>query len=186
MAPPKPGTSAATGTIDERRDGDQRADRRAGRRPRRATRKRRHEAVKLNSALRKATPSAKPPTISAADAGWPSSSTSATSTAVRQHRRDRGTASRGAAMAPRHAGVVAAMLMASCAADRASLRRACLRAEAERLLQVVPLGARGFDRAAAHWRSIRPSSRHRGARPCGRAVRDSTNQSVAAQWPVLQ
>ena len=38
--------------------------------------------MKLNSALRNATPSAKPPTISAAEAGWPSSSTSAISTAV--------------------------------------------------------------------------------------------------------
>ena len=40
--------------------------------------KRRHDAVKLNSALRNAAPSAKPSTISAAEAGWPSS----------QHQRD--------------------------------------------------------------------------------------------------
>ena len=46
-----------------------------------------------------------------------------------------------------------------------------LRAEAERLLQVVPLGARRGKRAAAHRRSTRPSSRRRAARPCGRALR---------------
>ena len=43
---------------------------------------RRHEAVKLNSVLRNAMPSAKPSTISATAAGWPSIITSAIITAV--------------------------------------------------------------------------------------------------------
>ena len=102
-----------------------------------------------------------------------------------QHRRRSGTASRGAATRAAARASVAAeahgicQLMIGPAAGGS-------RAEAERLLDVVPAGARRRDRTAAHRRSIRPSSRRR-ARTSGRpSISDSTNQLVAAQWPVLQ
>ena len=80
MAPPKPGTSAATGTIAAAAMAmSSRPPRNPSAWPR--TISRRHDAVKLNSVLRNAAPSAKPSTSSAAAAGWPSTSTSATSTA---------------------------------------------------------------------------------------------------------
>src|SRR5262249_22506312 len=81
IAPPNPGTSAATGTITTAATAiSSSAPMRPPASP--LTRKRRHAAVNENSVLRNATPSAKPRMISAADAGCPSGPTSATSTAV--------------------------------------------------------------------------------------------------------
>src|SRR5256885_10027160 len=81
IAPPKPGTSAATGTMTvEATAMSSNTDSSPPASP--LTRKRRHAAVNENSALRNATPSAKPRITSAAEASCPSSATSATSTAV--------------------------------------------------------------------------------------------------------
>src|SRR5438874_1656362 len=81
IAPPKPGTSAATGTITVAATAINSS---APNNPLASpwTRKRRHAAVNENSAFRNATPSAKPRITSAAEAGCLSSATSATSTAV--------------------------------------------------------------------------------------------------------
>src|SRR5207244_6987566 len=86
-------------------------------------------------------PSAKPPTISAADAGCPSSQTSATRTAAPSPAALRNSQSRCGASA---AGVSAVVLMISIL--RPIRKRSGT--EAELLLQVIPLGARGGKRAA--------------------------------------
>src|SRR5947209_2626169 len=81
IAPPKPGTSAATGTITIAATAISSST--ASNPPASPfTRKRRHAAVNENSAFRNATPSAKPRITSAAEAGCLSSATSATSTAA--------------------------------------------------------------------------------------------------------
>src|ERR1043166_1965185 len=137
IAPPKPGTSAATGTITVAATAiSSSAASIPPASPR--TRNRRHAAVNENSALRKAAPRPKPRTSSAADAGCPSSATSATSTAVASTAAMRnGQSSRGGAAT---AGVSrAAILMRGVV---------WLRPEAELLLQVIPLGARRGKRAA--------------------------------------
>src|SRR5215467_851052 len=102
-------------------------------------RNRRQAAVKLNSALRKATPSPKPPRISAADAGCWSSNTSATRMAVAPRASPRNRRSIRTA-AP---GSDAAKL----AVDMETPERRS-GSEAKRLFQIVPLRARGFNRAA--------------------------------------
>src|SRR6185436_3662728 len=77
----KPGTSAATGTITSAATAvSSSAPSIPPASP--LTRKRRQAAVNENSVFRKAAPSAKPRTTSAAEAGCPSSHTSTTSTAV--------------------------------------------------------------------------------------------------------
>ena len=76
IAPPKPGTRAATGTTATAATAiSRKAPTRPPASPR--TMNRRQAAVKLNSAAKNAMPSAKPSPIRAADAGCPSSSTSA-------------------------------------------------------------------------------------------------------------
>ena len=106
--------------------------------------KRRHDAVKLNSALRKTTPSAKPHSSSPADAGCPSSSTSATRTAVASTAAARnGQSSRGTVARTVGSAVAAVMDVAI------GMRHALgITGRADRLLEIVPARARGFDRPA--------------------------------------
>src|SRR5262245_55717249 len=133
MAPPNPGTSAATGTtatavtaISRKVPTNPPASPRV--------RKRRHAAVKLNSAVKKAMPSAKPSPIRPADAGWRSSRTSAVSNAAATTAADTNSQSGWRA------------IVAAEADPSAALARAIrLRSEAERFLQVVPLGALRLD-----------------------------------------
>src|SRR5438034_3429838 len=141
IAPPKPGTKAATGTITQAATA---ISSRAASNPPASpfTRKRRHAAVNENSVLRKAAPSAKPPTINAAEAGCPSSTTSAIGTAVASTAAIRnGQSSRDTAGGE---NVVVLMNISSDAAPEG----ADLRAEAKRLLQVIPLGPVGRKRTA--------------------------------------
>src|SRR5665647_1662372 len=85
-------------------------------------------------------PRPKPPRISAADKGWPSSSTSATRTAVAPMDRVRN--SRSMLMAAPALGAARVVV------DMESPGELESRTEAELLFQIVPLGARGFDRTA--------------------------------------
>ncbi len=136
MAPPKPGTSAATGTIAA---AAMAMSRRAPSKPSASPRtiRRRHDAVKLNSDLRNTAPSAKPSTRQGRGRRL----------AVDQHKRDRarrapaprrsGTASRDAARAPHGADSVSD---AHCSfrLEFPVARPSASRAEAEHLLQIVP------------------------------------------------
>src|SRR6266700_792491 len=143
IAPPKPGTKAATGTMTHAATA---ISSRAASSPPASpfTRKRRHAAVNENSVLRNAAPSAKPPMIKAAEAGCPSSTTSATSTAVASRAAIRkGQSSRGAAAAGDESVVVLMNISSDAAPDDPVLRP-----EAKRLLQVVPLGPVGRKRTA--------------------------------------
>ena len=108
IAPPKPGTSAATGTMTS--DATAVSSSAPSMPPASPlTRKRRHAAVKENSVLRKAAPSAKPRITSAAEAGCPSSHVSTTSTAVPSTAASRnGQSSRGSS-APGASSVVVLM-----------------------------------------------------------------------------
>src|SRR5208283_2363180 len=85
-------------------------------------------------------PRPKPPRISAADAGWPSSSTSATRITVAMSARPRNRRSMPSAAPALGAAIVAVVIEVAVMEP--------LGAEAELLLQVVPLGTRGFNRTA--------------------------------------
>src|SRR5262249_42322165 len=101
-------------------------------------RKRRHAAVKLNSVLRKATPSAKPAINSPPDRGWPSIITSAISSAVASSAARRN----GPSMAGTLSGAAAPRVTAAVMGLAHAIGSA---PEAERLLEVVPLGAGRHD-----------------------------------------
>ena len=161
------------------------AGRRGSRRPGRARSSAATTAVKLNSALRNTAPSAKPRTSSAAAAGWPSSSDQRD-----QHRRApaprrSGTASRAAAArGARQCRVSAADVDHRRCPGTVETHRS--RPEAERLLQIVPVACAPTGKRAVriggpfdHRAVVEPHIR----RP---SISDSTNQSVAAQCPVLQ
>src|SRR5712691_5708255 len=140
IAPPKPGTSAATGTMTAAATA---MSNNAASRPSAcpSAMNRRHDAVKLNSALRKTAPSAKPQSRSQADAGWPSIRTSATSTAVTSTAPARnGQSSRGT-VAGVVASAVAAVMDVALACGRVGSQ-----AEADRLLEIIPSRAHGLDR----------------------------------------
>src|ERR1043165_3430364 len=166
IAPPNPGTSAATGTITVAATAISSS---AASSPPASpfTRKRRHAAVNENSAFRNATPSAKPSMISAAEAGCPSSATSAIRTAVPSAAAIRNGQSRRriavlldvssaavvmlycvppAPLIPAQAGIQGSRSGSPLSRGRAE--SCCLRPEAERFLQVVPFGARRGERPA--------------------------------------
>src|ERR1035437_4353899 len=103
-------------------------------------RKRRHDAVSLNSAFRKAMPRPKPPRISAAEAGWPSNSTSATRIAVAISAKAKNSRSMPN-IAPDLGAAIVAVVIEVALVERSG-------AHTELLLQVVPLGARGLNGAA--------------------------------------
>ncbi len=110
IEPPKPGTSAATGTMTPAAMAiSRRPPRKPSAWPR--TISRRQDAVKLNSALRNTAPSAKPNISSAAAAGWPSTSTSATSTAVASTEATRNGQSRRGARAATADEVASVLIM---------------------------------------------------------------------------
>src|SRR5450759_495303 len=139
MAPPKFGLSAATGTITSAAIAITISPpSRPPASPR--VRKRRHDAVKLNSAFRKAMPRPKPPRISAAEAGWPSSSTSATRIAVAISAKARNSRSMPN-VAPDLGDAIVAVVIEVALVERSG-------AHTELLLQVVPFGARGLNGAA--------------------------------------
>src|ERR1043165_701528 len=143
IAPPKPCTSAATGTTTREATAvSSSAPSMPPASP--LTRKRRHAAVNENSVLRNAAPSPKPRITSAADAGCPSSHTSATSTAAPSTAAIRnGQSSRG-----NSAGVDSVVVLISVWPDAGPSTGAQLRPEAELLFQVIPLGAGRGKRAA--------------------------------------
>ena len=80
-----------------------------------------------------------------------------------------GTASRDAAGAPRRRIGRGDAHVQFCVGDFRRSANDALRAEAERLLQVVPLACARRQPDGSRRRSIRPSSRRRAARPAGRA-----------------
>ena len=127
---------------------------------------RRHDAVKLNSALRNTTPSAKPSTISAAAAGWPSIRTSAISTRGGQHRRDQERPVETRQRAPQH-GLRWQQCSWLCQLMIGPAARLKSRSRAPSSHRPSGCATRRPD--GAHRRSIRPSSRHRAARRAGRA-----------------
>src|ERR1019366_3783609 len=85
-------------------------------------------------------PRPKPPRISAAEAGWPSSSTSATRIAVAISAKARNSRSMPNG-APDLGAAIVAVVIEVVLVERSG-------AHTELLLQVVPFGARGFDGAA--------------------------------------
>src|SRR6266700_1106808 len=149
IAPPKPGTKAATGTMTHAATA---ISSRAASNPPASpfTRKRRHAAVNENSVLRNAAPSAKPPMINAAEAGCPSSTTSASSSAVPSTAAIRNGQSRRGSATAGDESVVVLMNLSSDAAHRdANAGIGALSAETQRLLQVIPLGAVGRKRTGS-------------------------------------
>ena len=130
-------------------------------------RNRRQAAVKLNSALRKATPSPKPPRINAAEAGW----------LIEQHKRDQdgGRAERK----PEEKAVDAERprpdrTRPNCTRRHAKLLETCaqIRNRGQGLLfQIVPFRARGFNWPAC---IAGPLDHRAGIEPallCGQAIR---------------
>src|SRR5436190_19139126 len=139
MAPPKPGTNAAAGTMAAAAIAiSSRPPRKPSAWPR--TIKRRHDAVKLNSALRNTAPSAKPRMSSAAAAGCPSITTSATSTASARDDATRNGQSRPGRRAAAADGVAATLMRFPSRVVRG------LGAEPQCLLQIVEARARARDR----------------------------------------
>src|SRR5262245_9761773 len=111
------------------------------------TRNRRHAAVKLNSAVRNAAPSAKPPRISAADAACQSSVTRATRIAVAAMAALRyGQSCRAAAAGTAGAAVLTDVIAVQLIRAARTGKRSG--AAAKHLLEVVPFGAGGGQRAA--------------------------------------
>src|SRR5215204_4997349 len=149
MVPPKPGTSEATGTITPAAMAiSSNPPRKPSAWPR--TIRRRHEAVKLNSALRNTAPSAKPNTSRAAAAGWPSTRTSAISTASASAEASRNGQSRRGTRAATADSVAETLMVFP--DERAAVYEPKLipelRPQAELLLEIVEAGARRCDRTA--------------------------------------